>query len=71
MGQLDAAQGDRPAAVATLKAQAHTDMVVLGSGELVQTLMRHALVDTYMLLIHPLVLGTGRRLFAEAARRRR
>ena len=58
-------KGDVPAAVATLKAQAHADMVVLGSGELVQALMKHALVDTYMLLIDPLVLGTGRRLFAE------
>jgi dihydrofolate reductase len=37
--------------------------VVLGSGELVQTLMRHGLVDEYVLLIHPLVLGSGRRLF--------
>jgi dihydrofolate reductase len=38
---------------------------VLGSGELVPSLMRHNLVDEYVLLIHPLVLGSGRRLFAD------
>jgi dihydrofolate reductase len=39
--------------------------VVLGSGELVQSLMRRNLVDEYVLLIHPLVLGSGRRLFTD------
>jgi dihydrofolate reductase len=39
--------------------------VVLGSGELVQSLMRSNLVDEYVLLIHPLVLGSGRRLFTD------
>ena len=37
--------------------------MVLGSGELVQSLMRRNLVDEYLLLIHPLVLGSRRRLF--------
>jgi hypothetical protein len=41
------------------------DIVMLGSGALVQSLMRHDLVDAYKLLIHPLVLGSGRRLFAD------
>ena len=59
--------GDVPKAIAQIKARADGDMVVLGSGELVQTLMKHGLVDVYMLLIHPLVLGTGRRLFADGS----
>jgi dihydrofolate reductase len=58
-------QGDVTDAVRELKAGAGERLVVLGSGELVQTLMRARLVDEFLLLIHPLVLGTGRRLFAE------
>jgi dihydrofolate reductase len=57
-------RGDATEAVAELKEQG-TDLVVLGSGELVRSLMRAALVDEYVLLIHPLVLGTGRRLFTD------
>jgi dihydrofolate reductase len=38
-------------------------IVVLGSGELVRTLVRHGLVDEYQLLVHPLLLGPGIRLF--------
>jgi dihydrofolate reductase len=37
----------------------------MGSGELVKSLSRHDLVDEYMLLIHPLLLGAGRRLFPD------
>ena len=58
-------RGDAAEAVAVLKEQPGKDLVVLGSGELVQSLMRRNLVDEYMLLIHPLVLGSGRRLFTE------
>jgi dihydrofolate reductase len=58
-------EGDAAEAVAALKRQPGKDMVVLGSGELVQALMRRNLVDQYVLLIHPLVLGTGRRLFPD------
>ena len=61
--------GDAAQAVARLKAQPGKDIVVLGSGDLMQTLMRHGLVDEYVLLIHPLVLGRGRRLFNDDARR--
>jgi dihydrofolate reductase len=43
------------------------DLLVLGSGELVQSLRRRNLVDEYVLLIHPLVLGSGRRLFPDGA----
>ena len=58
-------KGDAAEAVARLKQQPGKDMVVLGSGELVQSLMRRNLVDQYVLLIHPLVLGSGRRLFPD------
>lgn len=56
---------DAMEAVATLKERPGKDLVVLGSGELVQSLMRRNLVDEYVLLIHPLVLGSGRRLFTD------
>lgn len=56
-------RGDAADAVARLKQQPGKDLVVLGSGELVQSLMRRNLVDEYVLLIHPLVLGAGRHLF--------
>jgi len=58
-------KGDVPEAVAGLKSQLDKDLVILGSGELIQTLMRHNLIDVYTLLIHPLVLGSGRHLFKE------
>ena len=59
-------EGDATDAVARLKHAPGKDLVVLGSGELVRSLMRRNLVDEYVLLIHPLVLGSGRRLFADA-----
>jgi dihydrofolate reductase len=58
-------KGDIPEAVSALKAQQVKDLVILGSGELIQTLMQHRLIDQYVLLFHPLILGTGRRLFQE------
>jgi dihydrofolate reductase len=57
--------GDAAEAVARLKQEPGRDLVVLGSGELVQALRRRDLVDEYQLLIHPLVLGSGRRLFPD------
>jgi dihydrofolate reductase len=58
-------EGDAAEAVAGLKEQPGPDLVVLGSGGLIQSLMRHDLVDEYMLTIHPLVLGSGHRLFVD------
>jgi dihydrofolate reductase len=58
-------EGDAADAVAVLREQPGKDIVVLGSGDLLQSLIRRGLVDVYMLLIHPLVLGSGRRLFPE------
>jgi dihydrofolate reductase len=55
--------GDAATAVAELKAEPGKDIVVLGSGALLQTLMSHNLIDEYVLQIHPLVLGSGSRLF--------
>jgi dihydrofolate reductase len=58
-------KGDVPREVAKLKQGAGKDIQVMGSGELVQALIHHDLVDEYRLMIHPLVLGTGKRLFRE------
>jgi dihydrofolate reductase len=56
-------QGDAADAVARLKQESGKDLLLFGSGDLMQTLMARRLVDRFLLLIHPLVLGTGRRLF--------
>jgi dihydrofolate reductase len=58
--------GDAAVAVANLKAEPGDDIGMLGSGELVRSLMRHDLVDEFVFMIHPLVLGSGRRLFDES-----
>jgi dihydrofolate reductase len=58
-------KGDAAEAVVGLREQPGGDLVILGSGELVRSLMRHNLVDEYVLLIHPLVLGSGGRLFPD------
>ena len=39
--------------------------MILGSGELIRALLPHGLIDAFVLTIHPLVLGSGRRLFAD------
>jgi dihydrofolate reductase len=59
--------GDVAEAVATLKRQPGPDLNIMGSGELIQTLMRDELIDEFLLMIHPLVLGSGRRLFPEGS----
>ena len=58
-------KGDAAEAVARLKEETDEDLVVLGSGQLVRSLMRHGLVDRYAISIYPLILGSGRRLFAD------
>jgi dihydrofolate reductase len=58
-------RGDAAAAVAALKQEPGPDLLVMGSGELIQSLRRSALVDEYVLMIHPLILGAGQRLFPE------
>jgi dihydrofolate reductase len=59
--------GDAAGSVTELKRSPGPDLVVLGSGHLVQTLRRAGLVDEYFLLIHPLILGTGSRLFPDGS----
>jgi dihydrofolate reductase len=61
-------EGDAADAVAELKQRPGADVVVLGSGDLIQSLMRRDLIDEYVLLIHPLVVGGGRRLFPDGGR---
>src|SRR5205085_8911230 len=60
-------QGDVPAAVADLKESSSANLVIMGSGVLIGSLMAADLIDEYLLMIVPLVLGTGRRLFAGGA----
>jgi dihydrofolate reductase len=58
-------EGDAADALARLKAEPGGELVVLGSGELTRSLMRQGRVDEFILLVHPLVLGQGRRLFPD------
>lgn len=58
-------RGDIADAVGTLKAQSDGVLAIMGSGELIGSLMAADLIDEYLLIIHPLVLGTGRRLFPD------
>jgi dihydrofolate reductase len=51
--------------VALLKEGSGKEIQVIGSGELVQALIQHDLVDAYRLMVHPLVLGSGKRLFRD------
>jgi dihydrofolate reductase len=58
--------GDVAEFVAALKAQDGGNIAVLGSGDLVQTLIAHDLVDEYYLIVFPILLGGGKRLFRDA-----
>ena len=53
--------------VAALKAQSGQDILLAGSGQLLHTLMEHDLVDEYRFMVHPIVLGGGKRLFEDGA----
>ncbi|KRE21855.1 dihydrofolate reductase family protein [Agromyces sp. Soil535] len=57
--------GEAADTIAELKSTDGGDLAILGSGELVRTLASAGLIDEYVLIIHPVVLGTGRRMFDE------
>jgi dihydrofolate reductase len=60
-------EGDAAEGVAALKQSDGPELQVHGSADLIQTLLRHELVDLYRLWIFPVVIGSGKRLFAEGA----
>jgi dihydrofolate reductase len=55
--------------VAKLKQQAGQDILIAGSGQLVRGLMAEDLIDEYRLMVHPITVGGGKRLFPEAGTR--
>ena len=57
--------GDIAEKIAKIKQQPGPDLNVWGSGNLIQTLIKHDLVDTFWLMIYPVTLGVGKRLFAD------
>ena len=57
--------GDVAAEIARLKRESGGDIEVYGSATLVQTLMRHSLIDEYRIHVHPIVLGGGTQLFPQ------
>ena len=60
-------KGDVPEQVAQLREKLAGDIVVHGSAQLVQTLVEHDLVDEFRLMVFPVVLGSGKRLFGETS----
>ena len=62
-----AIEGDVAAAVRALREQEGQNILIYGSGALARTLRRHGLIDEYRLMIHPVALGGGKRLFQEGS----
>ncbi len=60
-------KGDATKTVSSLKEKQDKDLLIFGSGVLVQSLMRANLIDEYIHLIHPLILGSGRKLFPDGS----
>ncbi len=58
-------EGDAAEGIAALKQEDGPDLRALGSGNLIQTLLAHQLVDRFSLWVFPVVIGSGKRLFAD------
>jgi dihydrofolate reductase len=63
-------EGDVAEEIARLKRQPGEDITILGSGALVRSLLRSNLIDELRLMVHPVVLGSGKRLFEDGDDRR-
>lgn len=66
---IGGSRGDVAGAIAGLKRQPGKGITVLGSGVLVRSLLREGLLDELRLMVHPLVLGSGKRLFDDGEQR--
>jgi dihydrofolate reductase len=64
---LDTVDGDASAAIAALRRAEGANLLVFGSGVLVESLLERGLIDDLVLLTHPLILGSGRKLFREGS----
>ena len=65
MAKFDSLHGEVDRAVGDLKVQSEGVLAIMGSRELIGALSAADLIDEYLLMVHPLVLGAGRRLFPE------
>ncbi|HLZ58034.1 MAG TPA: dihydrofolate reductase family protein [Ktedonosporobacter sp.] len=63
-------KGNVPEAIKNLKQEVSRNILIDGGSDLVNSLMQHDLIDEYRLLVHPVVLGRGKRLFREGSERR-
>jgi dihydrofolate reductase len=63
-------KGDIAEEIAKLKRQPGKDITIIGSGSLVRSLLRDGLLDELGLMVHPIVLGSGKRLFEEGSDRK-
>ncbi|HEY4387911.1 MAG TPA: dihydrofolate reductase family protein, partial [Ktedonobacteraceae bacterium] len=63
-------KGNIPEEIKKLKREISRNILIDGGSDLVNLLMQHDLIDEYRLLVHPIVLGKGKRLFREGSPKR-